>query len=267
MQRDNGAVALITTGGAMLLDGRAAQVSFKQANMIDAQTTVENGALSGLNINGVPIPTDAEFGAVTGGTLGASFRIRDVLGPQAQASLDAFAQDLITRFQSGSLASGQTGLFTDDGQPLSASVQPGLAGRIALDARADPAQGGATWRLRDGLDATAPGPPGDASRINAMIDALQTRRGPPAAMPGAADGTAADLAAELVAGIGAARHRAESEQSFAAARQEAVKAQLLEQGVDTDAQMQRLLQIEQSYSANARVLQALDEMMQTLTRL
>ena len=267
LPRENGAVALVTEGGAVLLDGRAARLSFNPANAIDAEMTAGNGALSGLQINGVNIPTDAEFGAVTGGTLGAAFRTRDELAPQAQARLDAFAQDLIARFETVSTPPGQPGLFTDAGQPLGAAPRPGLAGRIAVHQGVDPAQGGATWRMRDGLDATAPGTAGDGSRVNAMIGALQSRRAAPAAMSGAAAGTAADLAGELVAGIGAARHRAESEESFAAARQEGVKAQLLEQGVDTDAQMQRLLQIEQAYSANARLLQTLDEMMQTLMRL
>ena len=267
IQRENGSVALISTGGAVLLDGRPARLSFSQANAIDAGMTVQNGALSGLEINGADVPTDADFGAVTGGTLGASFRNRDVLAPQVQGSLDAFAEDLVERGQSVAPGPAQPGLFTDDGNPMGSPVQSGLASRIALNANVDPARGGAAWRLRDGLDAAAPGTPGDASRINAMIDALNARRAPPATMPGAADGTAAQRAADLVAGIGAARHSAENEESFAATRQEGVKAQFLEQGVDSDAQLQRLLQIEQSYAANARVLQALDDMMQTLMRL
>lgn len=37
-------------------------------------------------------------------------------------------------------------------------------------------------------------------------------------------------------------------------------------GVDTDTEMQRLLQYEQAYAANARVIQAIDEMMNTILR-
>ena len=35
-------------------------------------------------------------------------------------------------------------------------------------------------------------------------------------------------------------------------------------GVDTDDEVQRLLQIEQAYAANARVIQTVDDMIQTI---
>ena len=38
-------------------------------------------------------------------------------------------------------------------------------------------------------------------------------------------------------------------------------------GVDTDAEMQKLLLIEQSFSANARVITTIDALIQTLTRI
>jgi flagellar hook-associated protein 1 FlgK len=38
----------------------------------------------------------------------------------------------------------------------------------------------------------------------------------------------------------------------------------LSEGVDTDAELQKLLLIEQAYTANARVMQIADEMLKTL---
>ena len=38
----------------------------------------------------------------------------------------------------------------------------------------------------------------------------------------------------------------------------------LAQGVDTDAEMQTLLMVEQAYSANARVIKTIDELIQQL---
>jgi flagellar hook-associated protein 1 FlgK len=38
-------------------------------------------------------------------------------------------------------------------------------------------------------------------------------------------------------------------------------------GVDSDAEMQRLLQYEQAYAANARVIRAIDEMINYLLRM
>ena len=41
----------------------------------------------------------------------------------------------------------------------------------------------------------------------------------------------------------------------------------LETGVDTDAEMQKLLLIEQAYAANAKVMTAADEMIQLLLQI
>ena len=38
-------------------------------------------------------------------------------------------------------------------------------------------------------------------------------------------------------------------------------------GVDSDAEMQKLLEYEQAYAANARVIQAIEEMMDQILRL
>ena len=38
----------------------------------------------------------------------------------------------------------------------------------------------------------------------------------------------------------------------------------LTQGVDTDAELQELMQVEQAYSANARVMQTMDELLKKL---
>ena len=67
--------------------------------------------------------------------------------------------------------------------------------------------------------------------------------------------------------IGSRRLISERNFSFENARYEALKQAELSDGVDTDQEMQNLLLIEQAYSANAKVIQTVDEMMQTLLRL
>jgi len=52
--------------------------------------------------------------------------------------------------------------------------------------------------------------------------------------------------------------------SFSAARQESLKSIELEAGVDTDFEMQQLILIEQSYAANAKVIQTLDTLLDQL---
>jgi len=58
--------------------------------------------------------------------------------------------------------------------------------------------------------------------------------------------------------------RAEQSQTFQQNRANALREQELGDGVDTDQEMQKLLLIEQSYGANARVIQAVDDMMRRL---
>ena len=56
-------------------------------------------------------------------------------------------------------------------------------------------------------------------------------------------------------------------QSFASVRTTALQAAEREAGVDSDDQLQRLLLIEQAYAANARVIQAVDDMLDSLLRI
>ena len=55
--------------------------------------------------------------------------------------------------------------------------------------------------------------------------------------------------------------------SFAAASRSELSQIELAQGVDTDAELGRLILIEQAYAANARMISVVDEMMQTLLRI
>ena len=87
--RDNGAVAIYTDGGAVLLDITAATIGFDQQNVVTEFQTLEAGTLSGLTMNGQNIRTSA----LAGGSLGGNFEVRDTYGVEAQEQLDAFARD------------------------------------------------------------------------------------------------------------------------------------------------------------------------------
>jgi flagellar hook-associated protein 1 FlgK len=60
------------------------------------------------------------------------------------------------------------------------------------------------------------------------------------------------------------RLTAESEASYAAARTNALTQLELSAGVDTDQEMQSLLLVEQAYTANAKVIQTIGQMIDTL---
>lgn len=269
--REQGAVALYTPGGAVLLDGTAATLEFDAANVVAPHMRIDNGLLSGLRINGAAIDTSESSGPVAGGRLAALFAIRDDLAVDAQTQLDAVARDLIERFQAPGLdptrAAGDPGLFTDAGAQFDPADEIGVAGRLMLNAAVDPDRGGALWRLRDGLNAAAPGPEGHADLLGQLQSALSAARSLASGDLGATARSAAGHQASLAGRTGQQRLAAEQEVSFAASVQTELVARELEAGVDSDAEMQRLMLIEQSYAANARLIEVVGNLMDRLLRI
>ncbi|WP_421702034.1 flagellar hook-associated protein FlgK [Aliiroseovarius sp.] len=269
--RDNGMVALYTDGGAILLDGKAATVGFSQAgSLIVPEMTQASGALSGLTLNGLAMPSPDGQGrnAFGGGTLAAAFEIRDVLAVDAQKDLDAFSRDLVERFQDPALdttrAVGAAGLFTDAGSAFDPTDEVALSERLAVNTAVDPAQGGAIWRLRDGLGAATPGEVGNAQLLQDLTNALTDTRTAASADFTNAARSSSGLAADFLSSVGADRLHAENLLASSSAQNETLKMMELESGVDTDNEMQKLLLIEQAYAANARVIATVDEMIQQL---
>ena len=141
--------------------------------MITHAMTIGNGALSGLTQNGVAAPMGSG-GFFEGGRLSALFETRDVTVPSHNAQLDGLARDVIERFETAAvdptLLPGDAGLFTDAGANFLVANELGLAGRISVNANADPNQGGASWRLRDGMNAAVQGDVGQ----NQILRNLET---------------------------------------------------------------------------------------------
>lgn len=271
INRENGKVALYSEGGAILVDGSAAKLSFAPVNETRPHMTVENGLLSGLQINDVPVRTSGNNNAIRGGSLAAQFEIRDVLATDAQQDLDAVAQDLIERFEAAGVdpthTPGQPGLFTDAGAALGASAGPGLAGRLALNSAVDPSQGGQSWKLRAGLEATDPGEPGDATLLKAFDKALTDSRPMSTDRFGTGALTAGEVSAGLLSRVTQNSNSAAQTLTFSAANKTEMERLELETGVDTDAELQSLMLVERAYAANARVVETVNELMDTLLRL
>ncbi|KIC49618.1 flagellar hook-associated protein FlgK [Tateyamaria sp. ANG-S1] len=269
--RDYGAVALYSTGGAILLEGRAVEVGFEPANVVTPYESIEDGTLSGLTLNGISINTSSESGRLRGGTLGAQFEIRDEIATDAQTQIDALARDLISRFEDNSvdptLSPGDAGLFTDAGSAFDPADELGVANRIALNTLVDPEESGETWRIRDGLGATAPGDVGNGSLLVALTNTLVATRPQLSGSFGASDLGIDGIVASLSSQIGADRLRADQQLSFASAQSVELAQVERANGVDTDAEIQNLMVLEQAYAANARVISTIDEMFDTLMRI
>lgn len=268
VQRAGGQIALFSTGGLMLLDGKAPVFEFAPAGPILPGMTQGSGALSGLSVNGRNISTDASAGPIAGGSLGAQFLIRDQAAPEMQAKLDAIARDLVERFVDPAvdptISAGGAGLFTDAGVAFDPLNEIGLAQRLTLNSQVDPRQGGALWKLRDGLGAASQGPVGNSQQINALRAALSDSRTPLSGGFSAGAKSFPALATDLASIISTSRLSLENEQGFATARAETFRQLELADGVDSDQEMQTLLLVEQAYAANAKVIQTVGSMIQTL---
>jgi flagellar hook-associated protein 1 FlgK len=187
---------------------------------------------------------------------------------EAQSRIDAVARDLYERFADPAvdptIAGTDPGLFTDSGGAFLAADEVGLAGRLRINAAVDPAAGGAVWRLRAGLSAAAPNDPGDGTLLRAMTDALEAARSPASGPFAGQPRSAGALADELGALWNAETQALETTLSYSGSRADALRTLHLQDGVDTDQEMQKLLLIEQAYAANARVISTVDQMIQTL---
>jgi flagellar hook-associated protein 1 FlgK len=267
IQRDNGSIALYSTGGAALLDGQPSTFGFSTVNLITPDMTLGSGALSGLTVNGRAVNTGST-GALAGGSLAASFAVRDDLAPAAQSELDALARDLIMRFQDPAvdptLAATDAGLYTDGGAAFSVANEEGLAARIGLNALVDPANGGAVWRIRDGINATTPGATANSTLLSAMHTSLTEVRTTASGAFQGGNSNVTTLTSKLMSSVASDKLTLDTETGFAAARATALYSLELEGGVDTDRELQDLLLVEQAYAANAKVIQTADDMLQIL---
>lgn len=270
LPRDGGVIALVSQGGQILLDGKAAELSFTPSAPI-SPTMAHPGQLSGLSVNGKPLSSHGDTSLIAGGALSALFTLRDETAPKAAAQLDGFAEELIRRFSDPavdpSLPAGAPGLFTDGGGAVVVPATAGLADRLALNPVIDATDPSSLWRLRDGLGATAPSPISGAGTLDGLAQALQGKAVPASSALPQISGTLPGIAAALKSTISSDRVRADALADRTRTEADG-RAELRDGGgVDIDTEMQRLLQIEQAYAANARLVQATSEMMDRLTEL
>jgi flagellar hook-associated protein 1 FlgK len=276
VQREQDQISVYTRGGATLLDASASEIGFQPTGYITADLSLGAG-LSGLTLNGEPV-VSTERGMFAGGDMAAQFEIRDRVAPARQAELDGLARELMERLDGvaadTSLTAGDAGLFVDvsgginGGTGNPAAFDPanevGLAQRIRLNTTQVEPGAGNSWRLRDGLYAGAAGNVGDSTILQAIADTLTGVSVPGTAAFGTAPDSVSGLMSAFTASVAGARVSAENEKTFLVTQNTAMRELELSKGVDTDQELQRLMQIEQHYAANAKVMSTVDELMERL---
>lgn len=264
---------VLMTGGATLFETVPRAVSFV-AQPAYGPSTVGNS----IRVDGVQIAAGTGSNTTAKGSLGALLQMRDTVTVNLQSQLDEVARGLIEQFAERDPAGGGlpalAGLFTypgGPGLPPSGTVVPGLAQSISVNALFDPAAGGSPSLLRDG-GANGAGyvenSTGGASfadrliRYGEQLDAPMTFDG---ASGLGGDKSLLSFASGAVSWLEG--YRAEADD--AAAVKDALFVRLSstligETGVNLDQEMSLLLDLEHTFEASARLIRAVDEMLQDL---
>lgn len=263
VKREGDQLAIYSAGGAPLLDGRVWTLGFQQGPSVVTPGMTLGAPLGGLTQDQGGAAPVAVGGLMDGGSLSALFRTRDAIVPEFQAEIDRYAAELVERFETlvpaGARDAAGAGLFVDAGAGV------GAAGRIALNAAVDPTQGGAAWRLRDGLAAGSPGDEGNGAILQSLADAMSTARAATGWVTQNASADAGTMASELSSFYAARAVGGEESRAYLAGRQTTLaESEMNVIGVDTDAELQSLTLVQQAYAANARVLSVIDDLMKRL---
>jgi flagellar hook-associated protein 1 FlgK len=271
---DNGPGRLIVTtdGGNTLYDsGSVHRLAFTHTPSIASDVRFGGSApytagLSGVTVGGLPLRVSDS------GSISANLTIRDRTMPNFADMLDQVAGRLAETFQDGDPTVGgvQAGLFTRDGAATFDPSQPmtGMAHSIAINAAVDPDQGGAIWRMRDGMGAATPGNASSNKVVLGWLDAMERNRAydPGTGLPASMGlSQAAAQAVGLMQGERATwADRAATRASIATQASEDL---VNKTAVSVDEELQRMMLVQQTYSASVQVLQAAAKMLEELAAL
>jgi flagellar hook-associated protein 1 len=288
LRREDGNITLFTRGGLLLPLERNGADPFSVADASTGPAAYygpPGGTLPGVMLNGQDVTA-----SLAGGRLAAARELRDATLPRMQAELDIAAGQLAHRLEGQGLR-----LFTDAaGAVPDVSLPYATSGMLGFSAaiRVNPAVAADPRLLRDGTHAVAGSPGGPSAftpnpttgpaGFTTLLDRALERAFGAEAQPGVAHvgfataglgpngllastlgnpGAIGDYAAQLVAG-----HSGEVAAAGAAReRSGALEASLGERfsnsaGVDVDAEMAMMVQLQNAYAANARVLSAVQQM-------
>jgi flagellar hook-associated protein 1 FlgK len=272
-----GQLILMSDGGSTLYDSTTVHpLQFTHTAAVSA--AAGSAGLSKVTVDGQVLRLSGS------GSVRASLMMRDEILPRFNDMLDQVATQLANAFQQadGTGSGGAAGLFTDPanidggGLPIwtrlegSDSGYPvsGLAGRIAINPSADPDQGGDAWRMRTGMAAAGEGGASDNSWILNALDQMEATRsyatgsGLPSKM---GLGQAASQSIGLMQGERAVwTDRAQSRANLALQAREELTNKT---AVNVDEELQRLMLVQQTYSASVQIIQAAAKMLDDLTQI
>lgn len=271
--RPNNDVVIYTDSGVTLFETTPRRVSFQETPNLSNGVAGAAVFIDGVQVTGVDKPLALRSGEILG-----LIQIRDVAAPQYQKQLDEIARGLVVAFaerdQSGGGGQPLPGLFTFPGATGApgASLTPGLAGEIEINANVDPDRGGKLTRLRDGGVSGNPAyvynPDGAAGYSARLLELVNASSAPQDFDPEAglgATGSVNSIAAGSLGWIGAQRKQADGAITYYDALvSQTTQALSNATGVNLDEQMSQMLALENSYQASAKLLETVNSLFSTL---
>ncbi|MBO0732754.1 MAG: flagellar hook-associated protein FlgK [Methylocapsa sp.] len=267
----NGSMSIYTDGGVTLFQGGAART----LTFFPTITFTAGTSGNAVYVDGVPITGTAAGMQSTSGNLVGLATLRDNVAVTYQAQLDNIAGGLISEFaESDQTGTGPNlpGLFTTPGATSLPTSTTGLASQIEVNPSADPSQGGNPLLLRDGGMSGNPNyvynARGDASYQGRLSQLLANLSAPTAFSAAGGIGTSATLdsyATASVSWLESQRSNATSRASYQSTLVSTATTALSNAtGVNLDTEMSKMLDLENSYSATAKLLSTIDGLLGTM---
>lgn len=248
--RGDSDMVIFTKDGVTLFETVARKATFQASPLLLAGQSGNQ-----VYIDGVPLAAGQGGDTDAGGTIAGLLQLRDTVAPQMQNQLDEIARALVDAFRQ---ASGDDGLFTwaDPAGELRASTI------VVNDLyKTNPTA------VRDGTGGTL-NPDGNAGftgEIARLLDGFDASRtfDPAGGIEGAT--TLSTYATASISWLESLRQLS----SVAAEKKSATLARTSEAlsnktGVNIDDELAKLLELEQSYAASAKLMQVANDMLSTL---
>lgn len=272
--RAGGDIALYTDSGVPLFDKSPRAVTFNRTPSFAAATSGAAVYIDGVQVTGVGAPMPVNAGNLVGLAM-----LRDDVAVTYQKQLDELARGLIEAFaekrQSGVGPAALAGIFADGASstipPMPAST--GLAGRIKVNAAVDPAQGGNFDKIRDGgingagytYNVLGSSKAAYSDRLYALVDEMAFERnfqptlglGEKASLQGFASASASWVESYRQG----TSQQVDYQNTLLGHASEALSNAT---DVNVDDETAMMLQLEKSYSASAKLISVIDQMLKTL---
>lgn len=246
VEQPNGDVQLIASQGLILPTCGDAPFATSPASL--GPDSAYPNTIPAITLSGTDVTT-----SLTGGRMGAEIRLRDTTLAAYKAQLDSFVSTVANRFSSQGLT-----LFTDGAGnlPITAdtfTINPDVAITPSL--------------VRDGTptNANPSGVAGYTGVISAVLNstfAAQTTPNPASgAAPWDSQATLTDMASGMAAQVAQDSSNASSNYSTEQDVQTSLTSKFsATSGVSIDAEMSSMVQLQNAYSANARLISAVQSM-------